>query len=129
MAWHDTELASYITETVPIDSFAKIHQEILLWLKSCADRNERPNDLNAAKELSEPAFDELSRILLFRIDEREENDIDAFEDSIKALRRIRLQKKHSELLAQVEEYMESGNPNYLEKLRESIKVKDEIDDL
>ena len=127
--WNDSELISYVLTAVPLDSFAKVHQEILLWLKKCADNDEQPNDLNAAKELSAQAFDELSRILLRKIDDRDANDLVAFEDSIRSFKLTRLKKKYTELLAQAEEYMASGNPDYIEKLRESLKIKEQMDDL
>ena len=129
MVWHDCDLAAYVTATVPLELFAKVHLEILMWLKKCSDDGRRPDDLNAAKELSEQAFKELSRILLRSVSEPETSDVKAFEDSINVFRRVVLKKKYAELTARAEEYMVSGNPEYRELLRESLKVKDEIDDL
>lgn len=129
MVWNDNDLADYVLAMLPLDLFSKVHQEILLWLKECSHAGKRPDDMNAAKELSAEACDELSRILLRREDESETIDVDAFEDSMKILRRVFLQKKYAELLARAEEYMASGNPDYLKTLRESLKVKDEMDDL
>ncbi len=129
MLWNDSELISYVTAMVPLNSFAKVHQEILLWLKSCADSGKRPNDLNAAKELSAQAFEELSRILLRKIEERDEDDVHAFEDAIKGLNYIRLKKEYVEMLARAEEYMASGNPDYREKFFEAFKIKEQMDDL
>ena len=59
----------------------------------------------------------------------ETDDVDAFEDSIKILRHVSLKKKYTAILAQATEYMASGNPDYVEKFRESLKIKDEMDDL
>ncbi|MBR3745862.1 MAG: toprim domain-containing protein, partial [Selenomonadaceae bacterium] len=129
MLWHDSDLISYVTTAMPLASFAKVHQEIFLWLKRCADNDKQPNDLTAAKELSEQAFEELSRILLRKIDERDANDVNAFEDSIKSLNFLRQKKEYTELLAQAEEYMASGNPDYIKKFREAFKLKEQMDDL
>ena len=129
VAWNDTDLASYVMATLPQDLFAKVHYEILLWLKACSDAGKRPDDLSAAKELSAQAFEELTRILLRTGIDAEKDDTDAFEDSFKILRRMALKRKYDAILAQAEEYMADGNPDYLERFNESVKVKEELDNL
>ena len=127
--WHDGgDLASFVTETIPLETFAKVHQEILSWLKACSDAGKHPDDLSAAEELSNEAFDELSRILL-RGGDTDVADTKAFEDALKTLRRILLKKKYTAILAQAEEYMAAGNPEYIKLFDESVKVKNDLDNL
>ncbi len=129
MVWNECDLADYIMATVPQEMIAPVHLEILKWLKACSDAGRRPDDLSAANDLSPQAFEELSRILLNRIGDPDKEDTDAFNDAIKILRRTALKKKYSAILAQAEEYINTDNPAYLEKLQESVKVKDELDNL
>lgn len=129
MVWNECDLASYVTSTVPLEVFAPVHLEILNWLKACSDAGRRPDDLSAANDLSPQAFEELSRILLNRVGEPDKEDTDAFDDAIKALRRTVLKKKYSAFLARAEEYINAGNPAYIEELQESVKVKNELDNL
>ena len=129
MAWDDTDLASYVISTLPQDLFAKVHYEILLWLKACSDSGKRPDDLSAAQSLSAQAFEELTRILLRTGVDPEKDDTDAFADSFKILRRMALKREYNAILAQAEEYMADGNPDYLERFQASLKVKDVLDNL
>ena len=126
VVWHDTEIASFVTQVMSIELFAKVHREIFDWLKACSEAGRHPDDVSAAEKLSPEAFEELSRILLRGgVDE----DREAFEDSIKTFKRIDLKKQYAAILAQAEEYMASGNPKYLDSLRESLIIKDKLENL
>ena len=114
---------------VPLETFDEKQREILGWMVRCEQNNVHPNDLTAGMELSEAANKELSRILLRGAGDRERSDVDAFEDSIKILRRVALRKKYFALLDEADKYMADGNPVYVEKFQEAFKVKTTIDNL
>ena len=52
-----------------------------------------------------------------------------FEDSVKTLRRIFLQKRYTELLAEVGVYIDSKDPACAEKMQETFKIRKEMDEL
>ena len=129
MAWQDNELITYITAMVPLETFDEDQREIIGWMARCEQNNVHPNDLTATMELSEAANEELSRILLYGAGDRERSDVDAFEDSIKILRRVNLRKKYFALLDEADKYMADDNPAYVEKFQEAFKVKTTMDNL
>ena len=129
MAWHDNDLITYITTIIPREAFVEVHQEILGWMVRCMERNIPLDDLTAAMELSEAANEELSRIILHGAGDRELADVNAFEDSSKILQLGVLRKKYYALLEQAKKYEGIDDRTFSEKIRESHKIKDEMDNL
>ena len=130
MAWYEDDVLGLIFARVPKEIFTETHQEILSYLEKCQAEERRPDDLSAAAELSEEASVEVSRILTGGAFEQRENELKAFEDSLKILRRIYLRKQQAALLREAEKYFKSGDEAAATaKLRESLKIKQEMEEL
>ncbi|MBR0261140.1 MAG: DNA primase [Selenomonadaceae bacterium] len=126
MMWHETDTLSYVLSLLPQDIFSEPQQEIISWLKNCLIQEIRPDQINAARELSDEANAELSRILLAGADEPRDMEMNLFYDSMDILRIAVLKKKYDELLAQAGKYTSSNDENYVELIQNSLKVKQEI---
>lgn len=126
MMWHETDTLSYVLSLLPQDIFSEPQQEIISWLKNCLIQEIRPDQINAARELSDEANAELSRILLAGADEPRDMEMNLFYDSMDILRIAVLKKKYDELLAQAGKYTSSHDENYVELIQNSLKVKQEI---
>lgn len=129
MVWHERDLLEYVLALLPQEIFPTTHQEIIDWLKVCMEQEKRADELTAAKELSEAANTELSRILMGGSDEPRSTEIELFKDSVNMLRQIVYKKKYSELLAQADKYNSSDRDAYIKAVQESLKIKKEIDKL
>ncbi|MBR0261635.1 MAG: DNA primase [Selenomonadaceae bacterium] len=129
MAWHESDTLGYTLTMVPREFFSEVHREIIAWLETCAEQERRPDKMSAAKELTEAANAELSRILMNGSDSPRNTEVNIFEDSVKILRRAMLNEKYYALLAQAEKYMQSDKATYAKKVEESFKIKKEIDKL
>ena len=130
MAWHEPDLLDYVLLLVPKEMFLEVHRAIIDYLEKCFAEDKRPDDLSAAAELSEAASAELSYILLVGMSEpRTDNELKAFEDSVKILRHEYLLNRYNKTLQEIENCMLSNNPAYVEKIQESLKIKMEMDEL
>ena len=127
LAWRETDLVDYISVTVPQEIFSQAQNEILTWLRECASKGIRPDEVIAAKDLSEETFNHLSRILTRNSYRKHKTEVAMFEDSINILRRAGLKKKYENLLAKAEEYISSDDDDYVKLVEESLKVKREMD--
>ena len=132
MAWLETDTFLYINSILPREVFDPVHQEIMAYLKSCMDKQQIPNDVTAAQELSDEALSEISKFLI-------ENDVNsestiAFRDSVKQMKLRALRMRYNAIAGELKE-METGypqyadNPDYINKFNEYIKVKKEMDKL
>ena len=104
-------------------------REIIDYFEKCFASERRPNDVTAAEFLSESANAELSRILLTGSEDPRNDELSAFEDSVKKLRLANMKKIYAKTFKEFENYMNSGNPAYAEKFQESLKLKYEMDEL
>ena len=129
MVWHEGDLLSYVLSLVPKEVFSKVHREIIDYLEKCFAEDRRPDDLTAAEELSAEANAELAKILLNGSDSPRDDEVSAFEDSVKTLRLTDMKMTYARTIKEAEIYIDSGNPEYLKKFRESLKLKDEMDEL
>ena len=129
MAWHEDDMLDLVVTLVPREMFTPLHQEILDWLESCAEQNISRDDMQAAKDLSEAANAELSRILINGADYPRDTEVDLFHDSLHIMKRAKFIKKYKELLAQAEKYISSDRDAYVKTVRESLKIKAEIEKL
>ena len=130
MAWHEGDLLNYVLTLMPKEVFSPVHREIIDYLEKCFAEDRRPNDVTAAEELSENANTELSRIILSGSDSPRDNEISAFEDSVKALRLAYMKEVHARKLKEAESYIDGGNGSeFMEKFKESLKLKIEMDEL
>ncbi|MBR4903789.1 MAG: DNA primase [Selenomonadaceae bacterium] len=131
MAWHDEETLDYIKFHLPREIFTETQREILSRLEEYRKQGKRLTQISAADEFSEEVNAELSRILIDGADDPRGNDkeLELFYDSVDILRRAVLQKKYETLLAEADEYIPSDEETYKEKVRESLKVRNEINKL
>jgi len=129
MAWHEGDVLDYILIAVPREIFSPTHQEIIAWLKTCAAAGVRPDEISAAQTLSDEANAQLSKILVGGADEPRDTELAVFEDSMKILRRVALKREYDALMAKAEEYITSDRETYAKLIRQSLKVKHEMDTL
>lgn len=130
MAWYEEDLLGIALERAPKEIFTELHQEIISYLEKCQAEDRRPDDVSAAEELSGEAAAELSRILTGIVFDTHESELKAFEDSVKILRRAYLKALHGKIIREAEEYFKSGDlVASQEKMRESLKIKEEMDEL
>lgn len=129
MLWQEDDMLDYVLTELPQEVFGKEQKEILSRLEHCSNEGRKLDLASAAKELSEEAYNELTRILMSGSDEPRKEEVKLFDDAIKVLRRFALQKKFRMLLAQADEYISSDRETYKKKVKESLKVKWKIDSL
>jgi len=129
MAWHENDILDYVLSLVPKEVFLEVHRAIIDYLEKCFSEDRRPDDLSASSELSEEANAELAHILLFGTDEPRYDEVEAFQDSVKILRKAQLLNLYNKTLQEIEECMFNKNPAYAEKIQESLKIKKEMDEL
>ncbi len=131
MLWHDEDTLEYVLMTVPREFFTDVQQEILNRFEICWKEGRRLDQMSVAKELSEEANAELSRILMSGSgDPRDATEVKFFSDSVDVLKRAILKKKYKNLLAQIDEYdISSDEATYKKTVAESLKVKFEMDKL
>ena len=129
MLWYENDLVGYVKATTPEEIFSPAYKEIIDWLENCAKQGKRPNDITAAKDLSEDANSQLSRLLIGGSNDPRATELKVFEDSLKILKRAGLQKKYEKVLMQAQEYKPSDGEPYVKAVQESLKLKREIDSL
>lgn len=127
MMWHESDMIDYVLTLIPRDNFVELHREIIDWLKGCAAQGKRPDEIDAAKNLSEEANNELSRVLTEGSGDPRDTEIAIFEDSVRTLRQIVLKKQYHELLAQAEKYTSNEDKDYIKIVQQSSKIKAKLD--
>ena len=128
MIWHDDDVLDYILSTFPKETFTEVQREILNLFEAYSKEGKRPDQINMAKDLSEEANTELSRILLSGSDDPRTTEVNFFEDAVAVLKRVALKKKYDELRAKAEDIL-SDKEGYKKMILESIKIKYKIDNL
>ena len=129
MIWHECDILSYVLAIVPKDAFSKVHAEIINYCEKCLNQDERPNDITAAKELSEVANAEISRIIASGSSDPRNDEIFAFNDSLRALKKSWLKKIYDEKYNDANSYVLKDRSIYAEKMNEALKIKEELDGL
>ena len=129
VAWNEGDLLGYVLTLVPKEIFPALHQEIIDYLEKCFAEDNRPSDLGAAAELSDAANAEISRILSNDTEEFKKAEIKAFEDSVRTLRMADLKRIHAQKIKDAKSYISSDKATFLKKMQESLKIKNEMDEL
>ena len=129
MAWQESDTLDYVLSLVPRENFSPVNQEIIAWLKNCAAQGKTPDQISAARELSEDANVQLSRILTGGASDPRDNELAIFNDSVKILRRVVLKRQYDDVLAQIKEYNSSDEDAYVKLIQRSLKIKTELDKL
>lgn len=128
MSWQETDLLDYVLTVLPRELFTPLHREIIGWMENCAAQNKRVDQMSAAKDLSEAANAELSRIVINGTNEPRE-EIALFEDAVDTMRRVALKRQYNDFLAQAEKYISSDRAAYVKAVKQSLKIKNKIDKL
>ncbi|MBR6014093.1 MAG: DNA primase [Selenomonadaceae bacterium] len=129
MLWHECDMVPYVSEILQEVDFTEVHAEIFSYLEKCFKNDERPDDITAGKELSEKAAAEISRILTNGSDDPKSDEISVFEDSLRELKKIHLKKLYDETLKNANKCTSSDLSAYVEKMQETLKIKEEMDRL
>ncbi|MBQ6297723.1 MAG: DNA primase [Selenomonadaceae bacterium] len=129
MVWYEGDILGYVLALVPLENFPEVHQEIIKWIETCMAQERRPDQMNAAIELSDEANAELARILIKGSDQPRERELVVFDDSVNILRLDMLEKKYNKLRAQSEKDMPNDEATRFKIIEELIKVKEEINNL
>ncbi len=127
-AWEDSGVLAHLTAVIPLGRFPnKLHGEILQLIQRQSETGGRPDDLVAADALSEEAAAELSRSLVEDLGGQEA--MEAYEDSVKVLRKVYLQGLYEEHSQRADELERRGDNGFLQELAESQRIKNEMDEL
>ena len=129
MAWHESDTLEYVLALVPPKMFSPLNQEIIDWLRNCANSGKTPDQISATRELSDEANVQLSRILASGANDPRSTELEIFNDSVRTLRRFVLKKEYDKLLKQVKEYNSGDAENYEKLFQRSLKIKAELDRL
>lgn len=132
MAWFETDTLLYATSLVPKEAFLEIHQEIIDYLKECINQERHPDDITAVEELSEEAMAEVSKILLEDEVTSEEEKIQAYKESLHTMKLKWAKTRYAKITEEINDILTgdsdfTDNPEYIEKMKESLKIKREMD--
>lgn len=127
MAWNECDILDYVLALLPIESFSKVHREIIAYLEKCKAEEIRPTDITAAKFLSKEANSEISRILLAGAGDPRSMEVVAFSDSVQTLKKIWLRKNYNSELKDSGNYISDNVPVYNEKLQEVLNIKQKLE--
>ena len=123
--WYEPEYLDYVNALAPRENFTNIHTEIINFIEKCYAAGKLPNDLIAEKELSEAANSEVISIIC--MPNLQDAQIMAFQDSVKVMRRVSLEKIFKNILKEACQFYKAGDlQNYQEKMQESLKIQSEL---
>ncbi len=126
--WQEPEYLDYVKALTSKENFIKIHTEIINYIEKCYAEGRVPDDLTAEKELSAAANQEILNIA--GMIEPQDSQILAFQDSLKLIRRVSLEKLLKQTLQDAGEFDKSGDSkNFAEKMQASLEIQKEIDNL
>ena len=128
MAWQDAGILQHVQSVLPLTGIGDpVQREILLFLQDLVSQGQACDDVTVAEKLSEDAAAELSRALVEDLGGREEAE--AYNDSLKVIRKAYLNTLFVEHSRKAEEYLKAGNTAYIQELNEVKNIKDEMDAL
>ena len=127
MAWQDAAVLVHLETIVPLEGIqSPAQREILTFFKTSMEQG-RPVDEASAASLSDEAAAELSRALVEDLGGREEAE--AYDDSLRVLRRAYLNALYAEHSRKANEYAQNGQHEAcLQELNEVNKIKHEMDE-
>ena len=106
---------------------ADAEAKILQFLQDLGTQRQAGDDVTVAERLSEDAAAELSRAMVEDLGGREETE--AYNDSLRVLRKAYLNMLYMEHSRKAEEYLKAGDTAYIQELNEVKNIKDEMDEL
>ena len=127
-AWQDLGVLAHLEAVVPLTAFPnELQAEILQFLHDCSEHDGVVDDVRAAEVLSDEAAAELSRALVEETGGQE--TMEAYEDSVKMLRKVYLQRLYDEHSQKADLLQRRGDNGFLQELAESQRIKNEMDEL
>lgn len=128
MAWQDAGILQHVQSVLPLTGIGDSTQrEILQFLQDLGTQRQAGDDVTVAERLSEDAAAELSRAMVEDLGGREETE--AYNDSLRVLRKAYLNMLYMEHSRKAEEYLKAGDTAYIQELNEVKNIKDEMDEL
>ncbi len=135
-AWYEKGVLDYVSNIIPLAEFPnKLHSEILSYMAIMEKSTPAQNisntsipafsDINAAESLSENAYNELSHCLVEETPA--DDDIQFTEDCLKLLRRHYLNNNYEKHRLLADELQRKGDARFLEELKISQKIREELD--
>ncbi|WP_432646070.1 DNA primase [Mitsuokella sp.] len=127
MAWQDPAVLAHLQTIVPLDGIRDpVQHEILAFLQKAAEEGRHVDDASASS-LSDEAAAELSRALVEDLGGRDETE--AYDDSLRVLRRAYLNVLYEEHSRRANEYAQKGQDKAcLQELNEVNRIKHEMDE-
>ena len=126
--WYEPDFLNYVNALIPRETFQGVHKEIIDYIEKNCDAGQMPNIFNAESELSPDAAKEIFRI--FAKDEPADFQMKAFQDSMKIMQRLVLEKKFQQLNKEVTEFFKAGDIENFQKKIQSLKdVQKELPEL
>ncbi len=128
MAWNDPGAAVPVVAMLGDEPFPNaIHEQIWRYLAALAEKGEQPKDAEAMESLGEDASAELSRALVEETAGREPGRL--YEDCVRVLLRAHLAAQFEKHRLLADAMQREGNSNFLQELKESQRIKEEMDNL
>jgi hypothetical protein len=126
--WHEPELLNYINVLVSTENFTDVHREIINYIEKCYTEGRTPDALNSARELTPAANLEISRI--FGKYSLNDSEMLAFQDSVKVMRRVDLERRYKQIEREIKELSKVGDiENVNKKCLNLIEIQKEITEL
>lgn len=127
--WNEPELLNYVNAIISNENFIKVHAEIINYIEKCYAAGRIPDTLNSVSELSPEANQEISRILGNNF-ESQDSQMSAFQDSIKIMQRLTLEKRYRQIEQEIKNFPQvDDEKSYKEKLLSLSNIKREITEL
>lgn len=128
-SWQEPGFLDYVLSLIPIEGFpSKLHIEILTYMQNISQHNLPFLDTDAAEKLSDNAYVELSHCLVG--DEIiSDNDLNFTESCLKQLRIYYLNNVYERHRLLADEYQRNGDECFIDELKCSQQIRDEIEAL
>ena len=126
--WHETSILDYVLNLIPAEEFPNaLHKEILQYFNKALQQQTNLNDIDAAENLSEAAYSELSHCLVEEFTTLDDTQLT--EDCLKLLRRYYLNSNYEKHRLLADELQRNGDSRFLDELKISQELRTEIDSL
>ena len=128
MAWRDPGAAVPIVTMLGDEPFPdETHEKIWRYLATLAETGEMPKEAEAVARLGEEAAAELSRALVEETAGEEPQAL--YDDCVRVLMRAHLLAQFEKHRLRADVMEREGNSDFLQELRESQRIKEEMDNL
>ena len=123
--WNAPDLLDLVNSSISTQNFTGVHSEIINYIKKCYGEDRMPDASTEVSELSEKANLEILRILAN--DELPENQMTGFQDSIRVMKRLELEKRYRQISKEAKEFEKAGDiKSANEKFQALINLQKEM---